>query len=111
MSDELILDNPRAVSREDARRFQNGKLCCSDCWAPVRASFKWNREAQQTEDTVTCGTPDCPMHGFVSKRFVEQREQASLSELHAAKNALRESIPALKPKRQTTAEVLQELGF
>lgn len=96
----------RQITREEASHM--AKVRCSDCWNFLQVSFTWNKETKQNEFFATCGTPDCPMHGFVSKRYVENREQVSHFEYREARHALR----ALLPKTITTeAETLADLGF
>lgn len=97
--------NPRQVSREEARELSH--LLCSDCWRPITSTFRWNRETRQNEDFISCGTPNCPMHGFVSKRFVEQREQISHAEYRTARDALRHLL-SLRP--MTEPELLHQIG-
>lgn len=97
--------NPRPVTREEARELSH--LLCSDCWRPITSTFKWNPSTRKNEDFISCGTPDCPMHGFVSKRFVEQREQISYAEYRTAREALRHLLP-LRPVTET--QILVELG-
>ena len=99
-------DNPRKVTRQEAQELT--RLCCSDCWRPITSTFRFNRDTRQNEDFVTCGTPDCPMHGFVSKKFVADREQISHGELLEAKYALREVLPH---RSMTEADLLHEIGL
>lgn len=97
----------RQVTREEARELSH--LLCSDCWRPIVSTFHWNRETRQNEDFISCGTPGCEMHGFVSKRYVEQRTQLSYAEYREARHALRDVLP--QPKPLTEAETLAVLGY
>jgi len=99
--------NPRPVTRPEAQHLK--KLRCSDCWNPIQVSFKYNRETKETEDFVTCGTPDCPMHGFISQGYVAHRESESIGEYMDAKAALRNVL--LKPAPINEAQTLAELGY
>ena len=101
----MTTDNPRQVTREEARELSH--LLCSDCWRPITSTFRWNREIRQNEDFITCGTPACPMHGYVSKRFVEQRTQISYTEYRTARDALRHLLPM---RVTTETQILAELG-
>lgn len=106
-----IHGNPRQVSREEARRFQKGSICCSDCFGTITTTFRWNPTAKQNEDTVTCGTPDCPMRGFVSLHHVEKQEQTQLVERREARRLLTGHLAWLPKKPTTPTDLLTELGF
>lgn len=106
-----IHGNPRPVSREEARRFQKGRICCSDCFGTITTTFRWNPETNETEDTATCGTPACPMRGFVSLRYVEKQEQNQLVERREAKRLLTGHVTWLPKKQATPTDLLKELGF
>lgn len=101
----MSTDNPRPVTRQEAQEL--ARLLCSDCWRPIQHTFHWNRETRQNEDFIFCGTPDCPMHGFVSKRFVEQRTQLSHAEYRTARHALRDVLPI---RVVSETQILHELG-
>lgn len=101
-----IHGNPRPVSHAEAQELT--RLLCSSCWRPITSTFRWNRETKRNEDFITCGTPGCPMHGFVSKRFVQQREQISHVEYREARHALRDVLPV---RSQTETQILTELGL
>lgn len=96
----------RQVTRQEAQELSH--LCCSDCWRPIVATFHWNRETKQNEDFISCGTPGCEMHGFVSKRFVEQRTQISYAEYREARHALRDVLP--HPINLSEQTLLTQIG-
>ena len=89
---------------DDAQKLAKSSVC-SDCWGELTVAYNWHTRTS----SVSCATPDCPQHGYVSRRFVERREAESAGELAEARVALTRA-GALRVK-ESAQQLLSELGY
>lgn len=80
---------------------------CADCFDELTVAYDW----RQRQSTVTCITPDCPCHGFVTRSYVDRAKAENRAQAIEAEQVLKNAAPWLQKPKRSAEEILKELGL
>lgn len=78
---------------------------CSDCYGELIVRY----DPRARKSAVTCGTPGCACHGFVTRSWVEKAKAQNRAQAAEARRVLSNALPWIAPKK-TVGQLLKELG-
>ena len=84
---------------------------CANCWEPLAEYRVKAADGSGYISVVRCATADCQCEGFVTRRWVEQRESQARAEAHIIRQTLVEAGYLPPTPRQAPEEILAELGY